>query len=205
MSTLLFCGPAHDAQRPRRYRNRQSTFSPLSPFIPLPKYFESEWSYAQYRIPSQAAHISISAQPAKSPTADTVDEEKCVVGWIQVTPEEQDGPGRVLPIEHQLVALTYTGGWYRLSLPTSSSSSSSASLPTAPTPHVTHPSPSPHHPLSTSPPSAKSLAMARPRSSSGSSFTARPDKGKERERDERPGRECVLREFRRFGQWDGWG
>ncbi|KAI0750920.1 WD40-repeat-containing domain protein [Daedaleopsis nitida] len=180
--------------------NRQSTFSPLTPFLPLPKYFDSEWSYAQYRIPTQSSHFSISAQPAKSPTADVVDEEKCVVGWIQVAPEDQDESGRILPVEHQLIALTFTGGWYRLSLPTSSVASTSTSSPLVPQ-HST----SLQNPLSASPPSVKTISMARPRSSSGSSFTTRPDKGKEREREEKPGRECILREYRRFGRWDGWG
>ncbi|KAI0774384.1 WD40-repeat-containing domain protein [Fomes fomentarius] len=177
--------------------NRQSTFSPLTQLLPLPKYFDSEWSYAQYRIPSQSSHISISAQPAKSPTADVVDEEKCVVGWIRVTPEDEHG--RTLPVEYQLVALTYSGGWYRLALPTSSASVSLSPSPYSPT------STSSQNPLSTSPPSVKSISMARPRSSSGSSFSSRPDKGKEREKEEKPGRECILREFRRFGRWDGWG
>ncbi|KAJ3521250.1 hypothetical protein NM688_g9039 [Phlebia brevispora] len=56
--------------------NRQSTFSPLTSYLPLPKYFESEWSYAQYRIPAQSAHISLSAPPTKPPTADVTDEER---------------------------------------------------------------------------------------------------------------------------------
>ncbi|CAL1701415.1 unnamed protein product [Somion occarium] len=85
--------------------NRHSTFSPLTPYIPLPKYFGSEWSYAQYRIPAQTAHISMSASPSKSPTADVVDEEKCVVGWIQGPLDDEEGPP-----EYQLIALTYTGG-----------------------------------------------------------------------------------------------
>ncbi|KAI1796273.1 WD40-repeat-containing domain protein [Ganoderma leucocontextum] len=185
--------------------NRQSTLSSLTSYVPLPKYFDSEWSYAQYRIPSQTSHISISGQPTRSPTADVVDEEKCVVGWIQVSPEDQVEHGRALSVEHQLVALTYTGGWYRLSLPTSSSSSAApASHSPSPVP-PTAPSLRDPGPLSTSPPSVKTLSMAmtRPRSYSGSSFGSRPEKGKERE--EKPGRECVLREFRRFGRWDGWG
>ena len=183
--------------------NRQSTFSPLTQLLPLPKYFDSEWSYAQYRIPSQSSHISISAQPVRPPTADVVDEEKCVVGWIQVSPEDQDEPGRILPVEYQLIALTYTGGWYRLSLPTSSVAASSSSA--SPTPSYPINTPPSQNPLSTSPPSVKTISMARPRSSSGSSFTSRADKGKEREREEKPGRECILREYRRFGRWDGWG
>ncbi|TFK94689.1 hypothetical protein K466DRAFT_509062 [Polyporus arcularius HHB13444] len=186
--------------------NRQSTFSPLTQYLNLPKYFDSEWSYAQYRIPSQSAHISISAQPARSATADVVDEEKCVVGWIQVSAEDQLQSGRSLPFEYQLVALTYTGGWYRLSLP-KSSQTATASSPSTPSSYSPAPAPSVtvQHPLSTSPPSVRTMPTQRPRSTSGSSYTTRPDKGKEREREEKPGRECILREFRRFGRWDGWG
>ncbi|KAI0638299.1 WD40-repeat-containing domain protein [Trametes polyzona] len=183
--------------------NRQSTFSPLTPFIPLPKYFESEWSYAQYRIPSQSAHISLSAQPAKPPTADVVDEEKCVVGWIQISPEDQDEPGRTHAVEYQLIALTYTGGWYRLALPSSPSSNTSHPASTSSSASTRAGTPSLREPLSASPPSMRTV---RPRSGSGSSFGIRSDKGKEREREkEKPGRECILREYRRFGRWDGWG
>jgi WD repeat-containing protein 45 len=168
-------------------RNRQSTFSPLTPFLPLPKYFDSEWSYAQYRIPSQAAHISLHAPGPRPSTEDEVDEERCAVGWIEA-PREEGQPG-----EFQLIVLTYSGGWYRLSLPSSGSSAQGAF--------------SPRHPISpssSSPPSIKSFAAKqRARSSSGSSARGR-DKGKEREHD-KEGRDCTLQEFRRFGRWDGWG
>ncbi|KAJ7791319.1 hypothetical protein B0H14DRAFT_2935821 [Mycena olivaceomarginata] len=140
--------------------NRQSTFSPLTPYLPLPKYFESEWSYAQYRIP--------------------VDEERCVVGWIEAPNDENTAEGRV---EHQLVALTYAGGWYRLSLP-AARSKSGASDPST------------------------SLPKSRQRTESGSSVISRFDKGKEKEKKdagEKQSRKCVLEEFRRFGRWDGWG
>ncbi|KAK0491000.1 SVP1-like protein 2 [Armillaria novae-zelandiae] len=116
--------------------NRQSSLSPLTNYLPLPKYFESEWSYAQYRIPVQSSHISLS----RSPAANVPDEERCVVGWIEGSDD---------PEPYQLVALTYTGGWYRLSLPTSE------------------------------PPPVAS------------------GEGKEK-------RDCILREFRRYGRWDGW-
>lgn len=162
-------------------RNRQSTFSTLSPFIRLPKYFESEWSYAQYRIPTQSAHISMSSSSARSPAGDIPDEERCVVGWIEVPPEERDQNDAQ---QYQLIALTYTGGWYRLSLPTMGTAPSSSSS-------------SPPRPLSSSP--------RRP--SSVSSMTSRTEKGKDREldKDSKPSRECTLQEFRRFGRWDGWG
>ncbi|KAH9843905.1 WD40-repeat-containing domain protein [Rhodofomes roseus] len=174
--------------------NRQSTFSPLKPFVPLPKYFKSEWSYAQYRIPSQSAHISMSAGPSKSPTADVIDEEKCVVGWIQA-PSDDTLEGEP-PVEHQLVALTYTGGWYRLSLPKTSAPSAIPPRTSASGAGTV---------ISGSPP--RPVPMSRPRSSSGSSFAGRLDKGKDvdREKEGGPSHECILREFRRFGRWDGWG
>ncbi|PCH41275.1 SVP1-like protein 2 [Wolfiporia cocos MD-104 SS10] len=169
--------------------NRQSAFSSLTSYIPLPTYFQSEWSYAQYRIPSQSAHISISAPPSKPPTADIVDEEKCVVGWIQAPTQEQDAS----VLEPQLIALTYTGGWYRLSLPT---------FTAAAKPHI---SAMPSSGSTILAPSVRS--RTHPRSTSGSTIASRPDKGKQRERakDSKDSRECILREFRRFGRWDGWG
>jgi len=167
-------------------RNRQSTFSPLTPFLPLPKYFESEWSYAQYRIPVQSSHISISGN-SRSHTAYVPDEERCVVGWVRV-PSESD-PSPQGPMVWGIIALTYAGGWYRLSLPAHAISSQSSTA--APSP------------LSSSPP--RLGPMSQPRSSSPSSVVGR-DKGKERERDRerKDSTECVLREFRRFGRWDGW-
>ncbi|KAJ7283768.1 SVP1-like protein 2 [Mycena rebaudengoi] len=162
---------------------------PLTPYLPLPKYFESEWSYAQYRIPVQSSHISLSGAGATWQT-----EERCVVGWIEAPGTESPSNG---PVEYQLIALTYAGGWYRLSLPNASSSKSAGStaLPGRPG-------------TSTSPP--KSISMPRQRTSSGSTTVlSRADKGKEKEREkkdrEKPSRKCVLEEFRRFGRWDGWG
>ncbi|KAK0468336.1 WD40-repeat-containing domain protein [Desarmillaria tabescens] len=156
--------------------NRQSSFSPLTNFLPLPKYFESEWSYAQYRIPTQSSHISLSSTSARSPTADVPDEERCVVGWI----------------EGRSVALTYTGGWYRLSLP--SLGHSELSTPTGSSAY--HATGSPPKPSS----------MTRQRTPSVSSV-GRSEKGKEKEKDKegKEKRDCILREFRRYGRWDGWG
>ena len=166
----------------------------MSPYISLPKYFDSEWSYAQYRIPAQSAHISLSAPASKLPTEDVIDEEKCVVGWIRGPIADDEDPDQVTATEHQLVALTYTGGWYRLALPTSGTAT-----------HVADSAALSVSPLSASPPSVAALSMHRPRSSSGSSFTSRPSKGKEREKDAKESRECVLKEYRRYGRWDGWG
>jgi hypothetical protein len=165
------------------HSNRQSSLSPLAPFLPLPKYFESEWSYAQYRIPSQSSHISLSAT-AQSPTADVPDEERCVVGWIEA-PISGDQTGKA-ESEYQLVALTYAGGWYRLSLPSKGTA-------------ATAPSPSSTGSISGSPPRLTSIP--RPRTGSGSSQISRFEKGKEREKekDNKESRECVLLEFRRSG------
>ncbi|KAK7061620.1 WD-repeats-region domain-containing protein [Favolaschia claudopus] len=158
--------------------NRQSSLSPLMPYLPLPKYFESEWSYAQYRIPTQSSHISLSQTSIRTPTAE-VDEERCVVGWIEA-PSDADNAGG--PVEYQLVALTYAGGWYRISLPAAVNSSKAAS--------------------------SSPLSAPRQRTESGSSQLNRLDKGKEKEKkdgSEKQSRKCVLEEFRRFGRWDGWG
>lgn len=167
--------------------NRQSTFSPLTPFLPLPKYFESEWSYAQYRIPVQSSHISLSSA-SRSSAADLPDEERCVVGWIDVSTEDKPTPTRAP--EYQLIALTYTGGWYRLSLPPAKKSSSSTGA----------------SPLAGSSP-PRSAPLVRPRTSSASSTISRLDKGKEKERDkkEKDTTNCILEEYRKFGRWDGWG
>jgi WD repeat-containing protein 45 len=170
------------------YRNRQSTLSPLTPFLPLPKYFDSEWSYAQYRIPAQSSHISISTPSPRSPTDDVPDEERCMVGWIETPVPDAEGRGPAT--EHQLIALTYTGGWYRLALPSSATSNTTPTSPRG---------------ISGSPP--KSISTPRPRTSSSSSMISRLDKGKdkEREKEAKESRECSLQEYRRFGRWDGWG
>ncbi|KIM68641.1 hypothetical protein SCLCIDRAFT_104591 [Scleroderma citrinum Foug A] len=166
--------------------NRQSSLSPLSPFLPLPKYFDSQWSYAQYRIPAQAAHISLTSTSfVRSPGTDLAADEKCVVGWIKVPSPAQE------PIhEYQLIALTYSGGWYRLSLPLKGP--------------YTQPSNQGGGILSESP---KAASVARRRTPSISSITSVSDKGKgkERERDRKDSRDLVLEEYRKYGRWDGWG
>ena len=123
---------------------------------------------------------------------DAGEEERCIVGWIATPESDDDNSSSLEP--YQLVALTYTGGWYRLALPTSGTAT-----------HVADSAALSVSPLSASPPSVAALSMHRPRSSSGSSFTSRPSKGKEREKDAKESRECVLKEYRRYGRWDGWG
>ncbi|KAH0840053.1 hypothetical protein J3R83DRAFT_1020 [Lanmaoa asiatica] len=137
--------------------NRQSSLSPLAPFLPLPKYFDSEWSYAQYRIPTQAAHISLSSTSSvRSSHTDIAADEKCVVGWITVTSELAG----VAP-DFQLVVLTYSGGWYRLALPPKGSQASPAFVGSPP----------------------KSPSASRQRTSSISSVASLPEKGKGKERE----------------------
>ena len=155
--------------------------SPLTPFLPLPKYFDSEWSYAQYRIPTQASHISLSSTSSvRSSHTDLAADEKCVVGWITV-PSQLAGAAP----EFQLVVLTYSGGWYRLALPLKASQASPL--------------------VAGSPP--KSPSEPRQRTSSVSSITSLPEKGKgkEREKERKGSRELVLQEYRKYGRWDGWG
>lgn len=174
-------------------RNRHSTFSPLTPFLPLPKYFESEWSYAQYRIPVQSSHISLSST-SRSAAVDMPEEERCVVGWIEAPAEDPPAPSNTK--EFQLIALTYTGGWYRLSLPKltgRASKRASGSFKASPL-------------SSGSPPQPSHVSRA---ASIAGSTASRLDKGKERERDKekdkKESRNCTLQEYRRFGRWDGWG
>ncbi|KAL7409899.1 WD40-repeat-containing domain protein [Mrakia frigida] len=217
-------------------KNRPSALSLISPYLPvsLPRYFSSEWSHAQYRLPSRNPHaetLSLGSHDASSDGG----EEKCVVGWIEVasgkenvspphlprsssssssSPRrssvgkvvEEDRRKRVVShefgskgvrtltptpsssspsrgastttpsstsasaVEHQLVALTYSGGWYRLALPSSSST-----------------------PL---PPSSSSSHSRRESSELG---------GDGDDEDAKPGVQCRLVEFRRFGQESAFG
>ncbi|KAI8915459.1 hypothetical protein DFJ77DRAFT_510586 [Powellomyces hirtus] len=53
-------------------KNRTSILKPLSPYIPLPKYFSSTWSFAQFRIPPDDQPSSTgTGQSTSAPTAST--------------------------------------------------------------------------------------------------------------------------------------
>ncbi|TEB30157.1 SVP1-like protein 2 [Coprinellus micaceus] len=170
--------------------NRQSSLSQLTPFIPIPKYFESEWSYAQYRIPVQSAHISLSStSKTKEPNLDQPEEEKCVVGWIDVSEDDDLESEREPGPEYQLIALTHTGGWYRLSLPPVKG----AVVKDVPSASATK--------LLRQATTQQGYARSSA-SSSASSRTDRHGKGKEKEKQSR---DCVLEEYRKYGRWDGWG
>lgn len=217
------------------YRNLQSTLAPLKDYVKLPSYFGSEWSYAQYRIPAQRSHIALSAAAAAQAAAssipsgeyagntarlaDVAADERCVVAWIPAPPPAP-------PDEYQLVALTYSGGWYRIGLPSSSEATAASGSGAAGTaagssastvagggaggPASPRKQPRPLTP-SLVPTSYIARTNPRPRSASGSTAagtSARPrlTDREERERgSEKSSRACVLLEFRRFGRWDGWG
>lgn len=185
-------------------RNRQSSLSPLAPFLSLPKYFDSQWSYAQYRIPSQTSHVALSAGTSGTRLSDAVEDEKCSVAWIRVpTPQSASATSPISQppqMEYQLVALTYSGGWYRVALPSSADvvqSEERTSKAAASSGSVR---------------SGRATPDVRASSASGSSMTGvlsqgRSDKGKQKgsSRESKSTHSCILKEFRRYGRWDGWG
>ena len=126
-----------------------------------------------------------------------------MVGWMQAAVDENDPTH----LEYQLVALTYTGGWYRLKLPGDSGLQSSSlgdtwSLPGSPRLST---GPLPSSPLGVKGVVGNKGSQPRHRTSSVSSM--RSDKGKEREKGDgeaKPSRKCTLEEYRKFGRWDGW-
>ena len=125
--------------------------------------------------------------------ADLPDEERCVVGWMQGPAQDALQPSSAP--NYQLLALTFTGGWYRLALPKLTTNVQTTGSPTFGL-----------SPLPGSPPRNSSLQLA-PRSVSGSSVISKADKGKEkmREKEKKESRDCTLQEYRRYGRWDGWG
>ncbi|GAA5943903.1 uncharacterized protein JCM15063_006542 [Sporobolomyces koalae] len=80
---------------------RQKQYSLLKPY--LPKYFSSEWSHSQFRLPSPAfpasrlPSFSIPSTNATAPPSapPTVEDDRCICTWIEVEqsddePEEED-------------------------------------------------------------------------------------------------------------------
>ena len=85
-------------------------FSQLTPILKLPKYFDSKWSYARFRLPAPSSHIALSnALSSNAPlsvNAELAEDDRSVVGWIEAPVEHLDGStGK----EFQLVALTHSG------------------------------------------------------------------------------------------------
>lgn len=140
--------------------SRQKQFNILKPY--LPKYFSSEWSHSQFRLPPPAPPASRLPFSLSNPgdtgrSTPTVEDDVCICAWIEV---ERDAPppppaptpkgkererdpskenrggrphahhhhrgssARVEPevtttpqvVESQIVALTHSGGWFRISL-----------------------------------------------------------------------------------------
>ncbi|SCV68835.1 BQ2448_956 [Microbotryum intermedium] len=149
---------------------RSKQFSMLKPY--LPKYFSSEWSHSQFRLPppaptasrlpfslSSSTAAAAGASAASSGVASgstappTIEDDVCICAWIEVEvdvagpdatgpssttlgrsdskrpnkPATMMGVGSAHPrsipnplgekrIDHQIVALTHSGRWFRISL-----------------------------------------------------------------------------------------
>ncbi|EJU06405.1 hypothetical protein DACRYDRAFT_73851 [Dacryopinax primogenitus] len=92
--------------------NQRSALAPLSAVLPLPKYFQSEWSYATFRLPQPATHTDLGTL-----TLPDEPELRCTCAWVEVPAMDERGRPREDQVDHNLVALTWAGGWYRLGLP----------------------------------------------------------------------------------------
>lgn len=117
--------PADDLNR----NARQKQFNILKPF--LPRYFSSEWSHSQFRLPAPAlppsrlpfSHSSTSPEGPGGRSTPTVEDDVCRCAWIDYevsTTKSTKGKERLVPpesrVEAQIIALTNSGGWYRISL-----------------------------------------------------------------------------------------
>lgn len=134
--------------------SKKSQLKVLQPY--LPKYFSSEWSHAQFRLPPPAAIASrlpfslstaTTSAGGERASTPTLEDDVCISTWIEVevpgggseaaegemrkgTAREekenrQGGRDRSAPLhtrtESQIVAMTHSGGWYRISLATENS------------------------------------------------------------------------------------
>lgn len=97
--------------------NRISALSPLSPYLKLPKYFQSEWSYCHFRLPLASSISGTVNKVSLERDPDAGELERCVAGWIPAESPDDGSLGAAPEQPFELVALTYTGGWYRLILP----------------------------------------------------------------------------------------
>ena len=116
--------------------SRQKQFNILKPF--LPRYFSSEWSHSQFRLPPPApapsrlpfSHSSTLSDNMGGRSTPTVEDDVCRCTWIEYPIEDPPsnpakGKGKerdsTIPLppprmEAQIVAVTNSGGWYRISL-----------------------------------------------------------------------------------------
>lgn len=216
--------------------NRTSVFRQVLAYSPVQtNYLNSEWSYAQYRLPTPPAHVAHSYSTTNrlgTIHPDAGDEEKWTVGWITLPPDitphtspnkpttplpspaRSKGKGRVEtsgsplrpshdrkpsssstrappPPEYQLVALTFTGGWYRLSLP-------KAEKDRAGTPEAYQGSGKTAY-------SGTRDRVGSPQLGGSRRSTEKRISPRRNSDAQNDGNKCQLEEFRRFGRWDGWG
>ncbi|GAA5896788.1 WD40 repeat domain-containing protein [Sporobolomyces salmoneus] len=77
---------------------RQKQYSLLKPY--LPKYFSSEWSHSQFRLPAPALpgsrlpSFSIPSTNATAPPSapPTVEDDKCICTWIEIELSDDEEP-----------------------------------------------------------------------------------------------------------------
>ncbi|KAK4058110.1 Phosphatidylinositol 3,5-bisphosphate-binding protein [Microbotryomycetes sp. JL221] len=126
--------------------SRHKQLDMLKPF--LPKYFSSEWSHSQFRLPasgpspSKLPNFAAFASPSPSSTGTTdertgrgplrTEDDICICGWIKVGADAQNARSPFVnrsnqrPAQettrdddtgdYQIVAITRSGGWFRISL-----------------------------------------------------------------------------------------
>lgn len=155
-------------------------------------------------LPSNRNRGKGRAQPMGSPLRGTLDRPSPLSPSFESTRTSLKPPS--LP-EYQLVALTFTGGWYRLSLPHQGETPDRSGTPEP----YQGPSGNRRPPV---PRQSESNAPTE-RSGSGSPQHAtrrlneqrRSGSATRRSSDAQAGdtSQCHLEEFRRFGRWDGWG
>ncbi|KAK4054825.1 Phosphatidylinositol 3,5-bisphosphate-binding protein [Microbotryomycetes sp. JL201] len=104
--------------------SRQRQLDLLKPY--LPKYFSSEWSHSQFRLPAPApspsklpnfASLSPTDLGKSSASASSVEDDVCMCEWIKIdrpldSSRRPDSDGD----EFQIIAVTRSGGWFRIKL-----------------------------------------------------------------------------------------
>jgi hypothetical protein len=100
--------------------------------------------------------------------------------------------------EYQLVALTFTGGWYRLSLP------NNGAKDRAGTPEPYQGPTKSSHPAGRRSDNERRTGSPQLGGSRRSSEQKRTSPRRNSDAQDESGK-CQLEEFRRFGRWDGWG
>ncbi|GAA6007650.1 hypothetical protein JCM11491_003912 [Sporobolomyces phaffii] len=96
---------------------RQKQYSLLKPY--LPKYFSSEWSHSQFRLPSPGLPASrlpsfsipsSSSSSATTSTPSTVEDDKCICTWVEVELSDDDDEDEDVDRGAQDPASTSVGG-----------------------------------------------------------------------------------------------